>query len=260
VELGLDGKRALVAAASKGLGYSIADALAAEGCVLSICSRDRDSIESAASSIRDRHGVAVVAASVDVADDGQVRSWVEDTAERWAGLDLIVHNGGGPPAATFDSTSAESWDDAYRLVLRSALGLASSAKPHLARGGSVLFNTSISVKEPLAALSLSTVFRAGVAALSKLLADEWARDEIRVNQLIPGRIETDRVVYFDEYNARQRGVSVDEIREEGFSTIPLRRYGTPEEYAAAAVFLLSDAASYVTGASLQVDGGVLRGI
>ena len=260
MNLRLDGKRAVVAAASKGLGFAIADGLAAEGCTLAICSRDREGIEAAATSIRDRHGVEVVATPVDVAHDEQVKRWVDDAAERWAGLDLVVQNGGGPPAARFDSTLTDSWDDAYRLVLRSALSLASSARPHLAPGGSVLFNTSVSVREPLAGLSLSTVFRAGVAALSKLLADEWAADGIRVNQLIPGRIETDRVIYFDEFNAEQRGVSVDEIREEGFSTIPLHRYGTAEEYAAAAVFLLSDAASYITGASLQVDGGVLRGI
>jgi 3-oxoacyl-[acyl-carrier protein] reductase len=260
MDLNLANKRVLVAAASKGLGFAIADALAAEGCVLAVCSRDDASINQAADKIRKRHSVEVVADVVDVSDEDQLRAWVDNSAKTMGGLDIAIHNGGGPSGAIFDQTTPEQWDGAYRLVLRSALTFASAARPHLGGGSAVLFNTSISVREPLAGLALSTVFRAGVAALSKLLADEWAADGIRVNQLIPGRIQTDRVLYFDQHRATELGVSIDEVRSESSAKIPLNRYGTAEEYAAAAVFLVSDAASYITGASLQVDGGVLRGI
>ncbi len=260
IDLGLEGKSALVAAASKGLGFTIADGLAAEGCHLAICSRDSQRINEAAERIRSAHDVEVHPSVVDITDSDALHGWVDESAERWGSLDLVIANGGGPRAASFDELADNDFDVAYRLVLRSALTLAAAARPHLGRGASVLFNTSISVREPLGALALSTIFRAGVTSLAKLLADEWASDGIRVNQLIPGRILTDRVADLDGYLATQRDVSMEEIRAQNEESIPLRRYGTPEEYAAAAVFLLSDAASYITGASLQVDGGVLRAI
>lgn len=260
METGLSGKRALVAAASKGLGFAIADGLAAEGCRLAICSRDDGRIADAAERLKAKHDVEVVPSAVDINDEESLSQWITGSAERFGGLDLVVPNGGGPRAATFGETQPEDWDAGYQLVLRSALTTAYAAKPHLSRGSSILFMTSISVKEPLGALALSTIFRAGVRSLSKLLADEWAGDGIRVNHLIPGRIQTERVIDLDGYLAEQRGVPVEEIRATYEAGIPLHRYGTPEEYAAAAVFLLSDLASYITGASLQVDGGVLRAI
>ncbi|MGI9586347.1 MAG: SDR family oxidoreductase [Acidimicrobiia bacterium] len=260
MELGLRGKRAVVAAASKGLGFAIADSLAAEGCAISICSRDEDRINDAANRIREAHGAEVHASVVDIAEGDQITEWIDASAHRWGGIDLVVANGGGPRAASFGELDQDDWDRSYQLVLRSALTIATAAKPHLGPGASVLYNTSVSVREPLRALALSTVFRAGVTALSKLLADEWARDGIRVNHLIPGRILTDRVIDLDGYLADVRGVSVEDVQAAYSESIPLGRYGSPDEYAAAAVFLLSDAASYITGASLQVDGGVLRAI
>ena len=154
----------------------------------------------------------------------------------------------------------DDFDTAYRLLVRSSLIAASTARPHLSSGASVLFMTSTSVREPLAALSLSTIFRGSISSLAKLLADEWAAAGIRVNHLIPGRIGTERIEELDGYLAEQRGVTVDDVRAQYEDAIPLGRYGNPDEYAAAAVFLLSDAASYITGASLQVDGGFLREI
>jgi len=260
VDLGLRGKRAVVAASSKGLGFAIADALAAEGCRLAICSRDGERIDEAAERIRARHGAEVHTAVVDVSESEQIRHWMDWSAERWDGLDLVVPNAGGPRAATFGDLDESDWDSAYRLLLRSALASAAYARPHLGSGASILFMTSISARQPLGALALSTVFRGGVAALAKLLADEWAGDEIRVNHLIPGRILTERVAELDAFLAERRGVSVEVVRAGQEASIPLGRYGHPAEYASAAVFLLSDAAAYITGASLQVDGGVLRAI
>lgn len=260
MHLGLAGKRAAVAAASTGLGYAIAGALAAEGCRVAICSRDPKRVEAAGRAISHASGAAVHAAVCDVSVPGEAAEWIETVATRWGGLDILVPNAGGPPPGRFSESSPDQWDEAYRLTLRSALEAAGAAHPHLQRGSAVLFSTSASVREPVGTLVLSTVFRAGVAALAKALADEWATDGIRVNHLIPGRIATERVASLDEDAAGRRGVTVQEVRAGFEGVIPLGRYGRPDEFASAAVFLLSDAASYITGASLQVDGGMLRRI
>jgi 3-oxoacyl-[acyl-carrier protein] reductase len=260
VKLDLTGKRAAVAAASTGLGFAIAQALSAEGCRVAICSRSLDRVEAAARTIREETGGEVSVAEVDVAADGAVGSWIDRVADGWGGLDLVVANAGGPRPGTFADLGPEDWDAAYRLTLRSALETARAARPHLSRGSSLLLMTSVAVKEPVGTLLLSTVFRSGVAALAKLLADEWAPYGIRVNQLIPGRIATDRITALDDDAAQKAGTSVEEVRARVLKAIPLGRYGLPQEYAAAAVFLLSGAASYITGASLQLDGGMLRSV
>jgi 3-oxoacyl-[acyl-carrier protein] reductase len=256
----LVGKRAAVAAASTGLGFAIARALSEEGCRVAICGRSLERAEAAAHRIREETGAEVSAAQVDVAQAGGVSAWIDRVADGWGGLDLVVSNAGGPRPGAFADLGPDDWDVAYHLTLRSALETARAAKPHLGRGSSFLFMTSVAVKEPIGALLLSTVFRSGVAALAKSLADEWAPYGIRVNQLIPGRIATDRITALDDDAAQKAGISVEEVRSRVLRAIPLGRYGLPEEYAAAAVFLLSGAASYITGASLQLDGGMLRSV
>jgi len=260
MELNLNGKRCAVAAASSGLGFAVARALAAEGARVAVCSRDGGRIESAASRIREDTEAEVVASVVDVTVPWATGAWLDEVAERWEGLDVVVPNAGGPPPGTFADLSPADWDAAYRLTLRSALEASRAGRPHLGPGSAVLFMTSSSVVQPAGTLVLSTVFRAGVAALAKSLADEWAEAGIRVNHLIPGRIATPRVAQLDADTAGRTGRSQDEVRTELEAAIPLGRYGQPNEFAAAAVFLLSDAASYITGATLAVDGGVLRPI
>ena len=152
------------------------------------------------------------------------------------------------------------WDAGYALTLRSAMAFAHAAKPYLGENGSMLFLTSSSVKEPIATLALSNIFRAGVAALAKTLASEWAGEGIRVNQLIPGRIATERLDELDAYTADEGDTTIEQVRTRMRSAIPLGRYGVPEEFANAAVFLVSPAASFITGATLVVDGGALRSI
>jgi 3-oxoacyl-[acyl-carrier protein] reductase len=260
MELGLTGKRAIVAAASRGLGAAVARSLAEEGCVVEISSRSLENARSTARSIAAVTGASVTAAQVDVADGDAVQAWVADAAATMGGLDIVIPNAGGPPSAFFDGTSPEDWDAAYALTLRSAMAFARAARPHLHRGSSMLYLTSTSVREPIGALAMSTVFRAGVASLAKLLANDWAADGIRVNHLIPGRIATERLDELDGAAAQRSGSTTDAVRAANERAIPLGRYGDTDEFAAAATFLVSDAASYITGATLQVDGGALNSV
>lgn len=260
MDLGLEGKVALVAAASRGLGAAIARILAEEGCTVEISSRSLERVEHTASVIAANTGQTVVGSAADVTDADAVEGWVTEAAERNGHLDIVIPNAGGPPAGTFADTTAEDWDAGYALTLRSAMAFAKAAKPHFVDGGSMLYLTSSSVREPISTLVLSNVFRAGVAALAKTLASDWAADDIRVNQLIPGRIATERLDELDGYVARGRSETVEQVRRRNEAAIPLGRYGDPSEFANAAVFLVSPAASFITGATLAVDGGALRSV
>jgi 3-oxoacyl-[acyl-carrier protein] reductase len=260
MDLGLAGKGAVVAAASQGLGEAIARTLASEGCRLEISSRSGDRIAAAASSIASATGSQVHGESVDVSDQDATIAWIDACADRLGGIDIAIANAGGPAAARFDDTVGEDWDAAYALTLRSAMQFALAVRPHLHPGSALLFMTSTSVREPSSVLAMSTIFRAGVASLAKLLANDWGPDGIRVNHLIPGRIATDRVAGLDAITAERMGVGLDEIVKRSEAMIPLGRYGRPSEYAAAAAFLVSPAAAYITGATLQVDGGSMHSV
>ena len=260
MDLELGGKRTLVAAASRGLGAAIAHALSEEGCIVEICSRSLAEVSSTAASIVAQTGGNVSASEVDVSDGDAIRRWVDDAASRLGGIDIVIPNAGGPPQAAFDDTTPESWDAAYALTLRSAMMFARASRPHMTRGGSMLYLTSMSAKVPISQLSLSGVFRSGVSALAKTLSADWAGAGIRVNHLIPGKIATDRLIQLDEATASRHGISFPEARANSEASIPLGRYGEPNEFASAAAFLVSPRASYITGATLQVDGGAITSI
>jgi len=260
MDLGLKGKVAMVAAASQGLGFAIAKTLAAEGAHVSIAARKPETVIAAADRIAETTGAQVMATEADVTSHTAIEKWHRGTVERFGGLDILVTNSGGPPAGAASSFDDAAWQSAFELLILSVVRTVRVVRPSLETrgGGSILMLTSLSVKNPIANLGLSNVLRAAVAALAKTLADEFAAKGIRVNQLIPGRISTERIGYLDDANAKRMGISVEEQRNRSIATIPLGRYGEPDEFARAAAFLVSDAASYITGAALQVDGGVIR--
>lgn len=261
MDLGLKGKVAMVAGASRGLGFAVARALAAEGASVSMSSRDEAAIKDAALRLPSSGG-DLLAVPADVRRGDDIARWAEATERRFGGIDLLFTNSGGPPAGAAISFDDKAWQEAADLLLFSAIRMIRAAVPSMQRrgAGAILVSTSSSVKEPIANLGLSTVLRASVSALAKTLALELAPQRIRVNQIVPGRLDTDRVRQLDEVNAKKAGVSPDEQRKRSIAAIPLGRYGEADEFGRAAAFLLSPAAGYITGATLQVDGGLIRSV
>jgi 3-oxoacyl-[acyl-carrier protein] reductase len=255
----LKGKVAMVAAASRGLGFAVAKALASEGALVSIASRDESAILAAAG----RLGPAdlVLATPLDVRSADGIATWTRATEDKFGGIDLLFTNSGGPPAGAALSFDDAAWQ-AADLLLFSTLRMVRAAVPSMqARGGgAILMSTSSSVKEPIQNLGLSTVLRASVSALAKTLAIELAPSHIRVNQIIPGRIDTDRVRQLDEITGQKQGISAEQAKAKSVAAIPMGRYGEADEFGRTAAFLLSDAAAYVTGATVQVDGGLIRSV
>jgi 3-oxoacyl-[acyl-carrier protein] reductase len=262
MDLGLAGKVAMVGGASKGLGYAVARALASEGARVAMASRDAAAIERAADTIAKETGAEVLAIAADLSAADPIAKWHAATTERFGGVDLLYANTGGPPAGSALGFDDAAWQAAFDLLLLSVVRTVRIVVPSMkARGGgAILIGTSSSVKEPIPNLALSNVLRAAVTSLAKTLSFDLAPDGIRVNTLIPGRIETERLRYLDEVNAKRANVAADEQRRRTMATVPVGRYGTPAEFGRVGAFLLSDAASYITGANVQVDGGIIRGL
>jgi 3-oxoacyl-[acyl-carrier protein] reductase len=252
----------MVAGASRGLGFAVARALAQEGVKVSMSSRTAEAAGAAAEKIRAETGADILSVVADVTSADAVANWHKATLDRFGGLDLLYTNSGGPPPGPALKFDDAAWQKAFELLLLSAVRMVRLAVPSMeARGGgAIVFPTSSAVREPIGNIALSTIVRTSVSSLAKTLSVELAPKKIRVNQLIPGRIATNRVQEIDDDNARRSGITVQEQQNRVFATIPVGRYGDPAEFANAAVFLLSDAASYITGSSLQVDGGLIRGM
>jgi 3-oxoacyl-[acyl-carrier protein] reductase len=261
MDLGLKDKVVMVAASSKGLGYGIARQAALEGAKLALGSRYEINIQEAAEKLKKEvPGVHIFTSILDVADFLSIESWVSGTLKEFGTIDKLVVNGGGPPPGTFDEIDDVTWHTGYENTLMSAVRLIREVLPVMRqnRSGSILTVTSSSVKEPIDSLLLSNVFRAGVTSLVKSLSFQVAKDQIRINNLVPGFFDTDRLQELDQRNSREWRISVENVRKINFDNIPMGRYGDPDEFGKAAVFLLSDAASYVTGETFIIDGGKMR--
>jgi 3-oxoacyl-[acyl-carrier protein] reductase len=262
MDLGLSGKVAMVAGASRGLGYAVAEALAREGAHVSVASRDGERLTAAARRLDAAGPGDVLAVMTDVRSAADIARWFSQTTDRFGGVDLLFVNAGVPPAFPALGFDDGAWQGAVDLLLLSAVRMVRLAVPSMQGrgGGSILVTTSSAVREPIQNLALSNVVRSAVGALVKTLSNELAPSRIRVNGIVPGRIDTDRVRELDEGRALKAGTSVDDQRRATEQTIPLGRYGAPEEFGRAAAFLLSSAASYTTGTSLLVDGGLVKGV
>jgi 3-oxoacyl-[acyl-carrier protein] reductase len=262
MDLGLKGKIAMVGGASKGLGFAVARALAAEGAQVCISSRDGEAIRQAACLIQRETGTEPLPVVADLGRADGIADWHAATMRAFGGVDLLFANTGGPPAGTALSFDDLAWQGAFELLLMSVVRSVRLVVPSMLarKGGAILVGTSSSVKEPLPNLALSNVLRSGVTSLAKTLSVELAPQGIRVNTLIPGRIATDRLRQLDEIGARKSGAPLEDYQARAAAAIPLGRYGTPEDFGRVAAFLLSDAAAYITGAAVQVDGGLLKGL
>ena len=262
MDLGLKNKIAMVGGASKGLGFAVARALAAEGAHVSIASRDGEAINRAAHTIEQETAGRALAVPADLGKADAIAHWHAATMEKFGGVDLLFANTGGPPAGTALSFDDKAWESAFDLLLMSVVRTVRLVVPSMrARGGgAILIGTSSSVKEPIAVLALSNVMRSGVTSLAKTLSFELAADKIRVNTLIPGRIATDRLRELDELSAKRSGLALEEQQARNAASIPMGRYGAPDDFGRVGAFLLSDAASYITGTSVQVDGGLIKGL
>jgi len=262
MDLGLKGKIALVTGASRGLGFATVSTLAREGCRVAVNSRSQENADAAAEKIAAESGMQAIGLEGDVSEVGVAERLVEKTVDAFGGLDLLFTNAGGPPAGTFESFDEEAWQKAIDLSFTSHVRLIRAALPHLRKSHnpSVLTVTSYTVKQPLPNLVLSNSIRLATIGLTKSLALELGVDGIRFNSILPAWTETERVTDLIAFRARNNNSTIDEESAKQAAESPLGRMGQPQEFANAAVFLLSPAASYITGVMLPVDGGIYKGM
>ncbi|MGA2285745.1 MAG: SDR family oxidoreductase [Dehalococcoidia bacterium] len=262
MDLGLEGKVALVGGASRGIGKAIAMGLAKEGCRVAICARHEQPLIEAAEEIRAAAGQEVVPIVCDMSRAGDIERFVAETVARFGRLDIVVNNAGGPPYGPFERHSDETWQAALDQNFLSAVRTTRAALPHLRKhgGGRIINITSYAVKQPLDGLILSNSARLAVVGLAKTLSRELGPDNILVNNVCPGPTLTTRMESLMRSRAEAEGRPYEEIAAEENSRIPLGHMGAPEDVAALVVFLASEAARQITGTTIQVDGGVTASV
>jgi|SRR5271165_635911 len=262
MDLGLKNRVALVAASSQGIGLATAEAFAAEGCRIAMCARTPQTLEAAAAKIRKQHRAEVFAEALNVSDSAAVSSFVSSAAGKFGSVDICVTNAGGPPAKGFLAASLDDWQRALELNFMSTVYFAREVIPHMQRKrwGRIITLTSITTKQPVADLVLSNAVRAAVVGLVKSLANEFGKDGILVNNVGPGFTATDRLKQLAKASAASSGKSEQELFDGWAADAPLKRLGEPREVAETIVWLASERASYVTGQTVLVDGGVYKGL
>jgi 3-oxoacyl-[acyl-carrier protein] reductase len=262
MHLGLKDRVALVAASSQGIGRATAEAFAAEGCRIAMCARNQQTLQAAAEKIRKQYDVEVIAQAFDVSDAGAVSHFVAAVAEKFGSVDICVTNAGGPPAKGFLAANLQDWQRALELNFLSTVYFAREVIPYMQRKrwGRFITLTSITTKQPVADLVLSNAVRAAVVGLVKSLANEFGKDGILVNNVGPGFTATDRLKELAAVRATSSGKSEQEIFDGWAADAPLKRLGEPREVAEAIVWLASERASYITGQTVLVDGGLYKGL
>jgi 3-oxoacyl-[acyl-carrier protein] reductase len=262
LDLGLQGRVAIVAAASKGLGRAVAEELAREGATVAICARNASELEKTAAHIEKSTGRDVFHQAVDVTNPTEVSAFIAAAAERFGHLDICVTNSGGPPSKLFVDTNPEDWRAAVDLLLMSAVFFAKETLPRMQKNkwGRFITITSSAVKQPVDGLLLSNSIRAAVTGLARTLANEYAAYGITVNNVCPGYTRTARLDSLAATISSRTGAQTEAVFADWTRQIPAGRIGTPQEFAAVVAFLASDRASYVNGASVAVDGGMVRSL
>jgi len=259
MDLGIRDRVAMVAAASKGLGKAAALSLAREGCKVSICGRNPENLAAARVEL-EALGVEVLTVPCDVSRLDDLANWHQRTLECLGPVEILVTNTGGPKAAVFQELSEEDWASGIDSTLMNVVRLCRLVLPGMrSRGwGRIVHITSLVAKQPTPILTISSTLRAGLSGLTRTLAQESARDGVTVNALLPGHILTDRQTHLGELKAKAEGISLEDSFARTAATIPVGRIGRPEEIGDTVAFLCSERASYITGASIQVDGGIIQ--
>lgn len=262
MDLGLKGKTALIAGGSQGLGKAVATEMAQEGARIAICALDDPELPKAVEEIAKATGGEIIGIPADLTDAEQARNFVRKSVDHYGTVDILVNNAGGPPSKTFLEIDDDLWYFGFRLNLMSTIVMTREAVSIMMekRWGRIINMTSVAVKQPIDGLILSNTVRSGVIGLAKTLSNELAPYNITVNNVCPGFTMTERVRKLAIVTAEKEGTTPDAIIKRWESSIPMGRIGTPEEFAALVTFLASEKASYITGASIQIDGGYYKGI
>ena len=262
MDLGIKGKVALITAASKGLGKAVAIQLAMEGVNVVICSRNLESLQKAKSEIEEKTNMKVSIISCDVTDETQVQQMIDSIEDEFGAIDILVTNAGGPPAGGFSDFNVDDYRKAVELNLLSTISLCKKVVPQMQKRkwGRIVMMTSVSVKQPIDNLILSNTARTGVIGFMKSLSNEVAKDGITVNSICPGYTKTQRVENLAQAFAEKNKSTTEEFYKKLEGDIPMKRIGSPKEFAQTVAFLVSEGAGYITGVSLKVDGGFAKGL
>ncbi len=262
MNLGLENKVAIVTAASKGLGRAVVEALLEEGAKVAFCSSNLENLNKTLQEFQAKFGNNVFAKTCDLNNENSIEEFYSAVISNFGEVNILVNNCGGPKAGYFEDMQKSDWDAGYKQVLRSAVKFTELVIPSMKKSkwGRIINITSLSVKQPVDNLLLSNVFRSGLTAFAKTLSNTYAEFGITVNNIAPGHILTERLKSLIEFRAKETGRTYEEIFSEMTNVMPVKRFGKPQELAAMAAFLASEKAAFITGTTIQVDGGMIKSL